>query len=102
MPNDHNYPGSDETNCLAPVARPFGALPEWAFQEACLSCGDCAAVCPQTLIALDEQRRPVLTNARSCGRCGLCADVCMNGAIEFTPDTRRGLVKTKDAEANKG
>lgn len=71
--------------------RPPGALGENRLRDACTGCGDCAAVCPQDIIALDIARLPVVTGMGACGRCGLCADVCMQGAIELTEETRDGL-----------
>jgi len=71
--------------------RPPGALVEKQLRDACTGCGDCAAVCPQDIIALDIARLPVVRGTGACGRCGLCADVCMQGAIELTEETRIGL-----------
>jgi ferredoxin len=92
MPNDLSNAFETDVVHAAPL-RPDGALPEWAFQEACTGCGDCEAVCPKHLIRLDVKNGPVLIDTGRCSRCGLCADVCMRGAIEFTPRTRRGLAR---------
>ena len=94
MPNDLSNSFKTDAVPAAPM-RPDGALPEWAFEEACTGCGDCADVCPKQLIQLDAENRPVLTHTNQCSRCGLCADVCMMGAIEFTPLTRRGIARVK-------
>ncbi|MEO1138513.1 MAG: 4Fe-4S dicluster domain-containing protein [Pseudomonadota bacterium] len=68
------------------------------LSDLCMGCGDCAAVCPSDLIALDADRFPVVSALENCGRCGLCADVCSHGAIEFNDATLAGLRMTLATE----
>ncbi|MFK7745827.1 MAG: 4Fe-4S dicluster domain-containing protein [Roseobacter sp.] len=73
------------------LPRPPGALPDMQFQDKCVGCGDCVAVCPGAALTLSPAGYPVLTHHRNCGMCGLCADVCSHAAIEFTDRTRAGF-----------
>lgn len=81
------------------LQRPPGARRENGLADRCTGCGDCAHVCPQKIIALDDDGLPMVTAMGSCGRCGLCADVCSHGAIELTQETRIGLRRVLEAEA---
>jgi len=73
------------------IQRPPGALDADALADVCTGCGDCVAVCPAALILLDKDYLPVVVSLNLCGECGLCADVCSYAAIQFTPETRKGL-----------
>lgn len=80
-----------ETEVQAILPRPPGTVREWRLTDLCTGCGDCVAVCPKEIIALDHEQLPVVIAINACGRCGLCADVCTRGAIELTRETRLGL-----------
>ncbi|ARE84230.1 NADH-plastoquinone oxidoreductase subunit [Roseovarius sp. EC-HK134] len=85
---DRSLPSS-EGHAVLP--RPPGTVREWRLADMCTGCGDCVAVCPKAIVALDKEVLPVVTAIDACGRCGLCADVCTRGAIELTKETRLGL-----------
>jgi len=78
--------------------RPPGALPEAAFQDACVSCFKCADACPNDCIkfygleaGLDQAFTPYLkARERGCILCGQCADACPTGALKPFEVTRVG------------
>lgn len=62
--------------------RPPTAIPEDRFTALCDGCAACAPACPETVIRLDRDRRPVLRFEHGeCTFCGACADVCKPGAL---------------------
>lgn len=67
----------------APVEmRPFGALAEPAFLEACTGCGDCAAACPEAILFKGEGGYPrVDISNNGCSFCGDCIEACETGAL---------------------
>jgi MauM/NapG family ferredoxin protein len=78
--------------------RPPGALPERAFLDACIGCGQCVNVCPNKCITmhalengLDNLATPRV-NARSqgCTLCMACTQVCPTGALEKLEATEEG------------
>lgn len=48
--------------------------------EACIGCGRCASVCPQTCINI--QCIPAVIDQKHCLHCGRCAEICPVKAIE--------------------
>lgn len=55
--------------------------PEIGFYAAeCLGCGECAAVCPQGAVSLDN---PARIDRRLCNRCGDCAVACPGGGLRL-------------------
>lgn len=60
---------------------PEAVRPPWSraasIAAACSGCGACVAACPQHIIGLDAEGRPVLSFAESaCSFCGACAEAC--------------------------
>ena len=58
---------------------------------ACLGYGDCAAVCPQDAITVENGVARV--NPRKCIGCGICVRECPNGIIHLINDTVRVVVE---------
>lgn len=58
---------------------------------ACLGYGDCAAVCPQDAITIENGVARV--NPRKCIGCGICVRECPNGIIHLITDTSRVVVE---------
>ena len=92
---DRSLPSSDAHSVMP---RPPGAVREWRLADLCTGCGDCVEGCPKAIVALDDERLPVVTTLEACGRCGLCADVCTRGAIELTRETRLGLERMQKVD----
>ena len=64
------------------VLRPPWARAEAAFVAACTRCGDCISACPQHILALDMEARPMLDFGRGeCTFCGKCVDACQPQAL---------------------
>lgn len=62
--------------------RPPTAIEEARFLALCDGCAACAPACPETVIRLDGDRRPVLRFEHGeCSFCGTCADVCPTDAL---------------------
>ena len=62
----------------------------------CLGLGDCASVCPQDAICIENGIAHVDT--RKCVGCGLCAKACPNHIIELFPDVTRVVVACSNRE----
>ena len=58
---------------------------------ACLGYGDCAAVCPQNAISIDDGVAKV--DPQKCVGCGICVRECPNSLIHLINDTSRVVVK---------
>ena len=62
--------------------RPWGALNEAAFQEACTGCGDCLDACPEAILFKDDGNFPYVDMVdNGCTFCGDCIAACETGAL---------------------
>ena len=62
----------------------------------CMGYGDCAKVCPNGAICIENGIAHVDT--RKCTGCGMCARTCPNGIITVMPDVERVLVTCSNTE----
>jgi Na+-translocating ferredoxin:NAD+ oxidoreductase RNF subunit RnfB len=62
----------------------------------CLGFGDCAAVCPNGAICIEDGLARI--NTRLCTGCGLCARACPNGVIYTNADSITTLVTCSNLE----
>ena len=65
--------------------------PPWSDNSSvlahCTSCNDCVSACPEKIISLDADRRPILQfDNGHCTFCGACAEVCPTDAIDASRD----------------
>ena len=58
---------------------------------ACLGYGDCAAVCPQDAITVEDNIAHI--DPRKCIGCGICVRACPNSIIHLINDTSRVVVE---------
>ena len=58
---------------------------------ACLGYGDCAAVCPQNAITVEDNLAHI--DPRKCIGCGICVRACPNSIIHLINDTSRVVVE---------
>jgi Na+-translocating ferredoxin:NAD+ oxidoreductase RNF subunit RnfB len=68
----------------------------WACPYGCIGFGDCARVCPNGAICIEDGVARV--NTRLCTGCGLCARTCPNGLITTLADTVTTIVTCHSAE----
>ncbi len=87
-------PGRDGLIRAEDLIRPPGALPEPAFLDRCLRCGECMKVCPTNALqpalgqtGVDGLFSPVLTPRRGpCEpECAACGRVCPTQALQSLP-----------------
>lgn len=65
-----------------PVMRPFGAVSEAEFREACTGCDACAKACPEAIIIAGPGGLPVIDpSLGACTFCGVCIETCETGAL---------------------
>ena len=56
----------------------------WFFDNKCIRCGSCTAVCPKNALTLNISEKPAITiNHELCDNCGLCTEECPTKAISF-------------------
>ncbi len=51
------------------------------FDNLCTQCGTCVAVCPNSCITIQEDKR--IYYPKNCDRCGQCRDICPNSAVKL-------------------
>ena len=66
---------------------------------ACLGYGDCAVVCPQGAISVENGVARV--DPRKCIGCGICVRECPNGIIHLINDTSRVVVECSNKDKGK-
>ncbi len=79
--------------------RPPGAKSEAEFKQDCISCGQCANVCPNNCIemqgiddGLDNFLLPMITaRSKACILCMACTQVCPTDALTPLPASKEGL-----------
>lgn len=93
---------SCDGNCgVAPLHNRYVGIPSCAAAKmfyggpsacayGCIGYGDCAAVCPQNAVCIEDGVAHIDT--RSCVGCGLCKDACPQGIIRLMPDKERVAV----------
>ena len=57
--------------------------------DKCVRCGRCVTYCPQDVLRMDEEKRPVITYLQDCQSCFLCEKYCPSGAISVSADRER-------------
>lgn len=62
----------------------------------CIGRGDCARVCPEGAICLDDGVARV--DPRKCIGCGICSKNCPNGIISMMPDQHRRVIACSNTE----
>ncbi|MBS3815859.1 MAG: NADH-quinone oxidoreductase subunit I [Hadesarchaea archaeon] len=67
-------------------------------REKCVSCGQCARVCPAWAITYDEEQKPIIDLGR-CIFCGECAEVCPTNAIVMTKKYELATFDKDDLES---
>ena len=84
-------------SCSQPQIKDIGIIGEVEVQcgpEACSGCGECAAVCEESALTL-ENGRVVGLDYERCVRCGACARVCPTEALKTGGGGYRVLVGGK-------
>ena len=72
----------------------FGGTGKCTF--GCIGLGDCAKVCPNNAICLENGIAHI--NTRLCIGCGMCTSVCPNKLISVMPDVEKVLVTCSNTE----
>ncbi len=79
-PSRRNFLRGKFNQADADVMRPPGASAD--FDQLCTECGDCVSACPESIIRIGEDRRPVVDfSLGSCVFCRECVKVCSPGAL---------------------
>jgi anaerobic sulfite reductase subunit C len=84
-------------SCSQPQIKDIGIVGEVEIQsepEACSGCGECAALCEESAVTLEDDRL-VGIDGESCVRCGACSRVCPTEALKTGRGSYRVLVGGK-------
>ena len=84
-------------SCSQPQIKDIGIIGETEVTcdpEACTGCGECAAVCEESAVTLEDDRLMGIDYG-SCVRCGACARVCPTEALKAGRGGYRVLVGGK-------
>jgi len=84
-------------SCSQPQIKDIGIIGEVEVQpepEACSGCGECAAVCEESAVTLEDDRL-VGIDGESCVRCGACARFCPTEALKTGRGSYRVVVGGK-------
>jgi MauM/NapG family ferredoxin protein len=90
------------TAAVPPFLRPPGAVSEKDVQSRCISCGQCAQVCPFACIALTPDHLftgldtpKIFQNKSPCFLCMKCSDLCPTGALRRVLRQEAGMGKAR-------
>jgi len=84
-------------SCSQPQIKDIGIIGEVEVRcqpEECTGCGECAAVCEESAVTLEDNRL-VGIDCESCARCGACARACPTEALKSGRGSYRVLVGGK-------
>lgn len=76
----YDYEGIQSCKAAAQIGGGYKVCP-----YGCLGLGDCAEVCPEGAITIDEETNVAMVDPEKCIGCGLCVDMCPHGLIELIP-----------------
>jgi ferredoxin-type protein NapF len=82
----NNDDGHDRTTRRELPHPPWSIAAE-QFRTLCTGCGACVEACPRSIIALPEDKLPIMDFSQNfCMFCGECARSCPSGALRFEPE----------------
>lgn len=58
-------------------------------EASCISCGDCARVCPFEALSLDG--KGIMVDSQACMGCGVCVSTCAQGALSLIRDPQKPM-----------
>lgn len=80
-PSRRNFLRGKFAETDASILRPPGASA--CFEQQCTECGKCQDACPENIIVIGKDRRPVVNfDLGACTFCSACADVCPTDALK--------------------
>ncbi len=59
---------------------------ELIYSDLCNGCGQCVAVCPTNVLALDPEGKPRIADQHACQTCFMCELYCSSDALYVDPD----------------
>ncbi|WP_420410989.1 ferredoxin-type protein NapF [Roseibium sp.] len=80
-PSRRNFLRGKFAETDAAILRPPGATA--FFDQKCTECGKCSDACPENIIVIGNDRRPVVNfEIGACTFCSACADICPTEALD--------------------